>query len=253
MLKEIWKDVKGFEGKYQVSSIGRVRSLDRITTDHLGRSYFTKGRIMKLILIKGYHYVGLSERVTKNFQVHRLVAFAFLGIDQSRTTVNHINGIKNDNRVENLEWANYSEQIIHCVKTGLRPKSVGEKSNLAKLSQETIYKIRKEYKTGFFTMKELALRHGTSMGNISNIVHCYTWKFLKEERLLGIKSKMPHKRFKLNLHELPAIWHLFYVSKMTYVEIGNIFEYNRGTITRVIKEKDKYLTYYNNAEYKQSI
>lgn len=252
-MEEIWKDVKGFEGKYQVSSIGRVRSLDRLTVDHLGRSYFTKGRIMKLELIKGYHYVGLSEKVTKNFQVHRLVAFAFLEPDENRKTVNHKNGIKNDNRVENLEWANYSEQVIHSVMTGLRPKSVGEKSNLAKISEEQMYKIRELYKTGLFTMEELAKKFNLSNGNISNIIHCYTWKFLNEDKILGIKRKMPDKKLKVKISEFPAIWHLYYVNKMTFADIGRIFECNRGRITDIIKQKDKYLTYYKNAEYKQNI
>lgn len=97
-MKEEWKPIEGYEGLYEVSSYGRVRSLKRKATS---------GRVLKPQLTKsGYLRVHLSKsNRTKNAVVHRLVACAFVdGQSNTRCQVNHINEVKSDNRAENLEW-----------------------------------------------------------------------------------------------------------------------------------------------------
>lgn len=105
MKEEIWKDVPGYEGFYQVSSLGRVKSISRKT--NFGRNYLiTKERILNQTLINGYYSLQLSkDGKVKRYPVHKLVAMTFLNHIPSgyKEVVNHINNIKTDNRPENLE------------------------------------------------------------------------------------------------------------------------------------------------------
>lgn len=106
---EAWKDIKGYEGSYQVSDQGRVRSLDRLNS--AGKR--TKGIIRRQIKNKnGYLYVNLCRSgKSSNCPVHRLVASAFIPNPDNKYTVNHKNENKEDNRVENLEWMSLLENL----------------------------------------------------------------------------------------------------------------------------------------------
>lgn len=118
---EIWKDIKGYEGKYQVSTLGYVKSLVMWTGD----KYIKRDKILRGVLYKnGYMYVGLSkDGKVKRFKVNRLVAEAFIDNPYNLPVTNHKNGDKTNNTVGNLEWTSYSENLKHAYKTGLR-KSV---------------------------------------------------------------------------------------------------------------------------------
>ena len=118
---EIWKDIKGYEGKYQVSTLGHVKSL----VMWAGDKYVRKDKILRAVLYKnGYLYVSLSkDGKVKRFKVNRLVAETFIENPYNLPITNHKNGDKTDNTVGNLEWTSYSENLKHAYKTGLR-KSV---------------------------------------------------------------------------------------------------------------------------------
>ena len=121
MEQEIWKDIVGYEGLYQVSNLGNFRSLDRETKN--GKThYIRKGKPVKKFLCKnGYEYVCLTKNCKGNhIKASRLVAIAFIPNTENKKTVNHINGNKLDNRVKNLEWNTYTENLNHAIKTGLR-------------------------------------------------------------------------------------------------------------------------------------
>ena len=108
--KEIWKDIQGYEGMYQVSSHGRVRSLDRVVVRPNGNGdYFAKGKIICTVLTKwGYNEVHLHKNnKTKIYKVHRLVAQAFIKNPNNLPCVNHIDENKTNNNVNNLEWCTY--------------------------------------------------------------------------------------------------------------------------------------------------
>lgn len=111
---EVWKDIPDYEGLYQVSNLGRVKSLERIiykpTIDVYQKRY---SRIMKTSLNEdGYRHLNLkNEGKSKDFLVHRLVALAFILNPENKTQIDHINTVRTDNRVENLRWVTPSENV----------------------------------------------------------------------------------------------------------------------------------------------
>ena len=110
-----WRWVKGYEGHYQVSDDGSVRSVDRYTTGKDGRTILYKGRELKSSLGKnGYFIVSLWKNGKQRMAyVHRLVAEAFIDNPSGKKTVNHIDGARTNNSVANLEWATHGENNLH--------------------------------------------------------------------------------------------------------------------------------------------
>lgn len=111
---EIWKEIKGYEELYKVSNLGNVKSINHFRVNGFS-GYMQKGRILKFSKDRcGYLLVRLSKNgVAKTYRLHRIVALTFIDNPLNKKTVNHINGNKLDNRVENLEWATQKEQIEH--------------------------------------------------------------------------------------------------------------------------------------------
>lgn len=174
----MWKQIPGYENCYEASESGEIRSVDRIIPYPRDENYksFLTGRLMSQCDCDGYLIVHLSNNgVKKNHTVHRLIALTFIPNPENKRTINHINGIKTDNRVENLEWASYKENINHAIKTGLRDLK-GEKNNKAVLSASDILNIRLN-KNGI-TKTEMAKLYGVKPACISKITLHRTWKHI---------------------------------------------------------------------------
>ena len=114
-MNEIWKAIEGYEGYYEVSIYGRVRSVDMVIEYSNGNKSKHKGRILKGETDKrGYKRVRLSKNdTTKKFQIHRLVAIAFIPNPDNKQFVNHIDENPSNNNVDNLEWVTGSENMRH--------------------------------------------------------------------------------------------------------------------------------------------
>ncbi len=111
---ELWKDIPNFEGLYQASNLGNIRSINHIRRNGTNK-YVQEGKILKFNKNpNGYLQVRLSKNEkAKTYRVNRLIALTFIDNPLNKSTVNHINGNKLDNRVCNLEWATSQEQAIH--------------------------------------------------------------------------------------------------------------------------------------------
>lgn len=142
MINEVWKDIKGWEGKYQISNLGNVKSVYR-TVNYMFKGKEKTRRIYERILKKainkfGYEYVNLTDNYkAKKLKVHRLVAEAFIPNPLNKRTVNHIDGNKLNNCVDNLEWATYIENQHHAIEKGLwKPELLRKPKRKRKVSDE---------------------------------------------------------------------------------------------------------------------
>lgn len=138
---EEWRDIKGYEDIYQISSLGKVRSFDRIATFR-GRWGTLVHKHIKGIIkspnldTKGYWYVGLyKEGKVHYFKIHQLIATAFIDNPYGYNEINHIDGNKQNNSIENLEWCTHAQNIQHAVRTGLLNPEDARKYHYRKVKQ----------------------------------------------------------------------------------------------------------------------
>lgn len=173
---EVWKPVAGFEGVYEISNLGNLRSLDRLVCYRKDRPAKTKGRIIKGKMDRyGYWSVTISSREKGRLSttIHRLVAKAFIPLKEGKTQVNHINGVKTDNRVDNLEWVNNSENQKHSY------RHLGRKVNINRfggVGADALYKKAvKAFKDGveigsYPTVRMAAKETGVSLPVIFRVL-----------------------------------------------------------------------------------
>lgn len=172
-MNEIWKDIPGYEGHYQASTFGSIRSVTKYVNSFQGLKK-RMGKALALVITNNYKRVSLSKKgETKNISAHRLVGITFIPNPENKRTINHLNGIKTDNRVENLEWATYSENILHSFNTGLNMVGFHRR----KLTFSDAEKIRKLYKNGNYSYNELGKKFGVTSNSIISIVLYKTYKF----------------------------------------------------------------------------
>lgn len=144
MQEEIWKDIEGYEGLYQVSNYGRVKSLARTRFSKNNTIAPVYERILKKNNSRGYHSVTLFKNgIRKDNKVHRLVGIHFLIDSDYSLQINHINGIKTDNRVGNIEFCTAKENTCHAYKSLGRIHPTRGKFGAEHHASKTIEKICK--------------------------------------------------------------------------------------------------------------
>ena len=164
---EIWQDIEGYEGYYQVSNKGRVKSLRR--------NIFLKPSIQERGNHKRSSVKLCVNKKNGTARIHRLVAKAFIPNPLGYRTVNHKDGNSLKNNVENLEWCSQKQNVQHAIKTGLRKTHKFDKETLSRLYEEK-------------TSKEIAVIYGVSYGTI-----------LKAIERHGLKKKPPGGQTKFNI------------------------------------------------------
>ena len=166
---EEWKKIEGYNGDYEISNLGRVKSFK---LDH------EMGKILKPNCDGwGYYAVVLSKNgETKRMKIHRLVAKYFVENPGNKPCVNHINGAKRDNMADNLEWCTRSENDKHAFKIGLKTQR-GEQNSCSKLTEEKVREIKRLLNKGE-KMLVIAREFGVSMSCINNIKRGRDWVFV---------------------------------------------------------------------------
>ena len=160
-MKVKWKSIEGYEGLYEISNTGKIKRNGTILKNNM--------------MTRGYHKITLCNGKTKKqFSVHRLVAKHFIPNPHKKTFVNHINCVKTDNNVENLEWVTEKENVEHAKMKGLYHK--GECHYRTKLTEEDIVAIRR---LGIVrTQTELAKCFNVQPSTIGKIIRRDRWKHI---------------------------------------------------------------------------
>lgn len=182
-MAERWEDIEGYEGMYQVSNHGRVRSLDRMVKRRMNGKEFMVNRSGSIMSLSprpnGYLRIELNKNGKREtFSVHRLVALHFIANSQNKREVNHIDGDKENNHVNNLEWTTRSENELHAYESGIKETIKGEDNGKSKLSETDVIEIRNAYRLGCFTYSELANAYGITKGTVGPIIRRETWKHI---------------------------------------------------------------------------
>ena len=168
-MKEIWKPIKGFEQSHEISNLGNVRTINRTITRSDGIKTTFKGKpISHWFSNNGYNTIRISfEGSRKVCSIHRLVAENFIDNPNNFSDVNHIDGDKDNNSVNNLEWLPHNENCIHAARTGLRLSS--------KISPDIADAIREEYSTTKTSHRKLGKKYNVSHQLIGLIINRKIW------------------------------------------------------------------------------
>lgn len=178
-MQEIWKSILGYEGLYEISNTGKVRSLDRIVRSRWGTEKPIKGGLKAFAKnSQGYKSVHVyKDGEMRRAYVHRLVALGFLPNPKNLPQVNHLDGVKANNAASNLEWCTGTSNCMHAVRTNLYETAKGEISGNAKLTEADVRDARRRAAQGEMH-KDIAAILGVGRKAITKIVNHQRWKHI---------------------------------------------------------------------------
>lgn len=174
---ERWKEVRRSKGRYRVSNKGRIVSMNYRSRPG------TRGRVK--IMQPAEDANGYLRTMIKRdgrydtIKVHRLVAKHWVPNPGEKPQVNHLDGNKLNNRVENLQWVTHRENIDHAVANGFTAKTHGSRNGMAKLTEEDVRQMKRDYVPRKVTQRMLAERYGVSLACIKDIFQGNTWKHVE--------------------------------------------------------------------------
>ena len=187
--------------------------------------------ILKPFDNNGYLVVDLfANAVRQRVPVHRMVAIAFISNPENKPFVNHIDGNKHNNNVENLEWCTASENSIHAIATGLSP--IGSQKTLAKITEKDVLEIQALFEAGKADF-EIAIQFGVTSGVISAIRLGKTWKHVSGK---VFPPSGPNPVKKLNGDDIPTIRQMIR-DGVNDADIGRLYKVARGTINQIRQGK----------------
>lgn len=175
-MQEIWKAIPGFEGLYEASDLGRIRSLDRLVMRADGRTRQHRGKVLKQTPMSGYLMVSLSVSAVRTVDlVHRLVASAFCRKPEGCEVINHLDADKSNNVPTNLEWTTSKQNTAHAVGLGLMNTPLGSRKGLAKLTEHDVEQIIRRL-CAKEMQKDIASDYGVAPPIIANINLGKAWR-----------------------------------------------------------------------------
>lgn len=246
-MTEQWKPVVGFEDTYEVSSMGRVRSMDRyVAAGHKGKgTRFVPGKMLSPRNDgHGYNAVDLRSagqgKPRYPAKIYRLVAEAFIGLPPTpRHAVNHINGIKRDDRVENLEWVTHAENLAHAVRTGLVPR--GASRAKSKTNEDEVRQMR-EMRLRGERLQTIAEKFGLAISTVCQIVNGTWWKHapLADAKPLPTREWTQGEKSnaaKLTESSVLEIRKLYATGKYTQRQLGKMFGVTNVSISSIVLGK----------------
>lgn len=193
----MWVPIQGYEDLYELNESGEVRRKTKLIVCKDGRRKIIKGRLLKTTVGNhGYKCVTLSkDDKQKSFLIHRLIASHFMGssLDPKKTDINHKNGVKTDNRIENLEWITRGDNVRHAHEIGLHDsrKSRLRLSRLCiakKISYGIAGEIRFMYEVSGLSQKEIGNIYNVSQPLVGRIVRNEIWTHSEDEKNLRIEA-----------------------------------------------------------------
>jgi DNA-binding transcriptional regulator YiaG len=174
-MQEVWKDINGYEGYYQVSSLGRVKSVKRMVNHNYGGLKIVNERVMSQRTAKYKNLMLCKEGEERIFWVHRLVAESFIENPDNKPEVNHKDANCHNNNVDNLEWATRAENQIHAVQHDLFKTKYGKNPYKNRDLAATFTEIRSLYKEKGVRQKEIAKTFSIDQSTVSRIFNNKRW------------------------------------------------------------------------------
>ena len=235
MIEEIWRPIPGYEGLYEVSSYGRVRSLDRFIVDSLGHRRFYKGKVLSPIKDK-YGYLSVKLQKGNKHNIHRIVAQVFIENIDNLPQVNHKDENKSNNRVDNLEWCDqaynnlYGTRLERLINTKIKNGYVNEENvGLSKSKKEynqkyyqdnknmILDKQRRYYQENTDKLKEYNQKYYQE--NTDKLKE-YNHKYYQEnkDRICEQKKEYSRKYYQDNKEKLREYFHQYYLKKKEEIQ-----------------------------------